>query len=80
MTFYELAKSKLIKGLIVSKPDGYNGERVQFQFAIIENRLIEVYSFGSFICPIYPIVHDEKELRWLLNNSPKFKDYKIVSI
>ena len=75
MLKYENIKSMCLTG-IYSRPDGYNGGRAEIQFSIIGNDLYEVSECGYYRCPAISTVQDAKELEWLIDNHPNFREYR----
>lgn len=75
---YDEIKAQAIPGLILSRPDGYNGSRVNVQLALLGNNVIEISPIGCYLCPAIPSAVDITELEWLIDNHPCFKSYNRV--
>lgn len=75
---YDEIKAQAIPGLILSRPDGYNGSRVNVQIALIGNNVIEISPTGCYRCPAVSCALDITELNWLIDNHPGFKSYNRI--
>lgn len=69
-TKYETAAANVFA--TASVPDGYFGDRVTCQLAMLDGMVVEVYPFG-FCRSSLPDVVDVHEAKWLLENHPEGK-------
>ena len=74
---YDDIKKQAIPNLILSRPDGYNGNMVNVQLALVNNKIIEISPSGCYRCPAVSCAIDHNEVLWLVENHPNFKDYKV---
>lgn len=75
---YDEIKKQAIPDLILSRPDGYYGNRINIQLTLVNGYIIEISPTGCYRCPAVSRAIDHNEVLWLVKNHPNFKGYKVI--
>ena len=61
-----------------TRPNGYNGNRIEVELYLDGNRIMERHEHGSHNCPAVSSATNMAELKWLIDNHQNFKNYRRI--